>query len=384
MYPGVHAVRTPEKIAAVMAETGESITYRELEDRSVRLAHVLHDAGLRPGDVVALVTENNLRAFEVYWAALRSGLFITAVSDSSSPDEIAYIVNDSGAKALVVSAVHGDLGLALSGRTPRVALRLVFGGALDRHASYEDAIASASNVPFEDQPQGAPMLYSSGTTGRPKGIRPLLPSVQVGEPGDPLVALLRNVFGLGAHTVYLSPAPIYHTAPLRWSGAVQAFGGTVVMLRKFDARAALAAIERYRVTYAQFVPTMFVRLLKLPEEARTSYDLSSLTGAVHAAAPCPVEVKDKMIAWWGPILDEYYGGTEGIGVTVIDAETWLAKRGSVGKPVLGIVRICADETGDEVPIGETGIVYFERENLPFEYHNDTERTKSAQHPLHSN
>jgi fatty-acyl-CoA synthase len=171
---------------------------------------------------------------------------------------------------------------------------------------------------------------------------------------------------------------------LRWSGAVQAFGGTVVMLRKFDARAALAAIERYGVTYAQFVPTMFVRMLKLPEEARASYDLSSLTGAVHAAAPCPVEVKDKMIAWWGPILDEYYGGTEGIGVTVIDAETWLAKRGSVGKPVLGTVRICADETGDELPVGETGIVYFERERMPFEYHNDPERTQAAQHPLHSN
>jgi fatty-acyl-CoA synthase len=382
VYPGTHAATTPDKIAATLVETGDTLTYRDLEDNSVRLAHVLHDAGLRPGDVVALLTENNLRAFEVYWAALRSGLYITAVNHNLAPEEIAYIVQDSGAAALVVSAGKAERATAVIEQTGPLRLTLAYDGPVEGFGSYEDALAKASVEPFADQPHGAPMLYSSGTTGRPKGVRPPLPEAQVDEPGDPLVGLIGQMFGIDGDTKYLSPAPLYHAAPLRWSGAVQALGGTVVVLRKFDAERSLKVIQDFDITHGQFVPTMFVRMLQLPEETRAAFDVSGLRVAVHAAAPCPVEVKQKMIDWWGPILAEYYGGTEGNGLTMINTEEWGRKRGSVGRSVLGTLHVCEDETGVELAAGETGVVYWERERVPFEYHNDPEKTKSSQHPDH--
>jgi fatty-acyl-CoA synthase len=383
MYPGTYAAQTPDRAAAVMTGTGESLSYAELERRSVQLAHVLHDAGLRPGDVVALLTENSLRAFEVYWAALRSGLYITAVNFRLKPDEVAYIVNDCGATALIVSAEQAATAEAITGQTAEVKLRLAFGGPVIGHGSYEETIAAAPAVPFDDQPRGATMLYSSGTTGRPKGVRPPLPGVQVGEPGDALITSASQFFGVNTETVYLSPGPIYHAAPLRWSAAVQALGGTVVMMRKFDAEQALRAIGERHVTHAQFVPTMFVRMLRLPPQVRDRYDISSLRVAIHAAAPCPVQVKQQMISWWGPVLVEYYAGTESNGMTVIDSGTWLRRPGSVGRAVLGTLRICADDdAGTELPAGEIGGVYFERDAVPFAYHNDPEKTRAAQHPRH--
>jgi len=381
MYPGKYAAEAPDRAAAVMSETGESLSYAELERRSVQLAHVLRDAGLRPGDVVALLTENSLRAFEVYWAAMRSGLYITAVNFRLKPDEVAYIVDDCGATALIVSAEQAATAEAITGLTAEVKLRLAYGGPVIGHGSYEETIAVAQAVPFGDQPHGATMLYSSGTTGRPKGVRPPLPGVQVSEPGEGLVTLASQFFGVNPETVYLSPGPIYHAAPLRWSGAVQALGGTVVMTKKFDAEQALRAIGDRRVTHAQFVPTMFVRMLRLPPQVRDRYDISSLRVAIHAAAPCPVEVKQKMIGWWGPILVEYYAGTESNGMTAVDSATWLTRPGTVGRPVLGTPRICADD-GTELPAGEIGGVYFERDDIPFAYHNDPEKTRAAQHPRH--
>lgn len=381
MFPGTHAARTPGKAAAVLVETGETLTYGELEERSVRLAHVLHDAGLRPGDVVALLTENNLHAFEVYWAALRSGLYVTAVNHHLAAGEAGYIVDDSGAKALIVSAGKAELAARVEGAG--AGLKLAFDGPVDGYGSYSDALAAASDVPFDDQPYGSTMLYSSGTTGRPKGVRPELSGSQVDDPGDALVGLASQFFGVNAGTVYLSPAPIYHAAPLRWSGAVQALGGTVVMLRRFDALTALRAIEEWSVTHGQFVPTMFVRMLQLPDEVRARFDVSSLKVAIHAAAPCPVEVKQKMIDWWGPILVEYYAGTEGNGMTMIDSSTWLTKPGTVGRAVMGAVRIC-DDAGAELTAGEVGTVYYERDVTPFVYHNDPEKTAAALHPEHAN
>ncbi len=380
MFPGTYAAETPDKIAAILVDTGESLTYGELEERSVRLAHVLHDAGLRPGDVVALLTENNLRAFEVYWAAMRSGLYITAVNHNLAPEEVAYIVADSGAAALIVSQAKAELAEAVAD-SPGLDLKLSYGGAVPGYSSYEGALAAASAEPFTDQPHGAPMLYSSGTTGRPKGVRPPLPPVQVHEPGDGLVGLVGMFFGVGPDTVYLTPAPLYHAAPLRWCGAIHAHGGTVVMLRKFDPERTLATIAEHRVTHAQFVPTMFVRMLRLDDDVRAGFDVSSLRVAVHAAAPCPVEVKQKMIDWWGPILVEYYAGTEGNGLTMIDSPTWLTKRGTVGRPVLGVLRIC-DDDGRELATGEIGTVYVERDETPFVYHNDPEKTAASQHPEH--
>jgi long-chain acyl-CoA synthetase len=383
MYPGTYAAEDPQRPATIMAGTGEAVSYGDLERRSTQLAHVLREAGLRPGDVVALLTENNLRAMEVYWAARRSGLFITAVNYRLKPDEVAYIVNDSGATALVVSAAQAGTATAIADETPGVKLRLAFGGHVPGYGSYEDTIAAASATPPDDQPHGATMLYSSGTTGRPKGVRPELPGVQVSELGDGVTGLAEQAFGMGRDTVYLSPGPIYHAAPLRFCGAAQALGGTVVMMPRFDAEQALAAIAEYQVTHAQFVPTMFVRMLQLPEETRQKYDISTLRVAIHAAAPCPVEVKQKMIDWWGPVLFEYYAGTESNGMTIIDSATWLAKPGTVGKPVLGPVRIC-DADGTVLPAGQPGSVYFVSETVPFVYHNDPDKTRASQHPQHAN
>ncbi|MBI3690552.1 MAG: AMP-binding protein, partial [Mycolicibacterium aromaticivorans] len=262
--------------------------------------------------------------------------------------------------------------------------RYAFGGAIEGFGSYRELCESGSPGPLHDQPRGAEMLYSSGTTGHPKGIKLALPAVSVDEPGADLIAMmLQYVFAVTSADVYLSPAPIYHAAPLKWSAAVHAIGGTVVMMEKFDPVAALAAIERYRVTVTQMVPTMFVRLLQLPAEQRDAYDVSSLRLAVHAGAPCPPEVKDAMIDWWGPIFTEYYGATESHGTTVMSSAEWANKRGSVGKPVLGVAHIC-DDDGRELPSGEVGLVYFERDQPSFSYHNDPEKTAGSRHPAHPN
>jgi len=255
-----------------------------------------------------------------------------------------------------------------------------FGGALGGFESYADLLAGVGDERLTDQPRGTDMLYSSGTTGRPKGIKGQLLDLQVDQPGDPFTGLVGAAFGVTDSDVYLSPAPIYHAAPLRWCGAVQAFGGTVVMMEKFDPVAALTCIQDYGVTIAQMVPTMFVRMIQLGDQ-RLQYDVSSLRLLIHAAAPCPNDVKEAMIEWVGPKLVEYYGSTEGNGLTMVNTPDWVAHRGSVGRAVLGVVHIC-DDDGVELPSGEVGLVYFERDILPFRYHNDPERTREAQHPAH--
>ena len=381
MYPGFHAAQTPDKPAVVMAGTGETLTYAVLDERSARLANVLAAHGLRPGDHVALLSDNNPHVFEVYWATQRCGLYITPVNSHLAAAEVAYIVNDCGAQALVVSAALSDLVAGVVDDIPLVRLRLAFGGDVAGFDSYDDALAAASPQPPASQPRGSDMLYSSGTTGRPKGIKAPLPERQVDEPGDLLSLLLQHLYAFDADSVYLSPAPLYHAAPLRFSASVHALGGTVVVMERFEPEAALEAIERYRVTHSQWVPTMFIRLLKLDEQTRKRYDLSSMRAAIHAAAPCPVEVKKAMIEWWGPVIFEYYSSTEGIGMTFITSEESLRKPGSVGKPILGTMHVCDDE-GTEVPTGTIGTVYFEREGGGFTYHNDETKTRSAQHPEH--
>ena len=379
MHPRKYALSVPDRVAARIVETGEELTYAQLDERSTRLARAFASEGLREGDVVALLSGNELQAFEVFWAALRSGLYVTAVNHHLAPDEVVHIVHDSEARVLIASADKGELAASIVDRTPGVTRRFAFGGDVGDHESYEAVLAASSSEPLDDEPAGAPMLYSSGTTGKPKGIKPPLPGTQVSEGADFLMKMVKGVFGVGDDTVYLQPAPIYHAAPLRWSAAIQAHGGTVVMLRNFDPQVALAAIERFQVTHAQFVPTMFVRMLKLDESDRAAHDVSSLRVALHAAAPCPPEVKQKMIDWWGPILVEYYAGTEGNGMTMINSDRWESKPGSVGPALVGTIHIC-DDDGMTLPNGEVGTVYFERDELPFEYHNDPEKTREAQHP----
>ncbi len=378
MYPGTWAAITPDRPALVMAGSGRTLTYAELDDRSLRLARHLRARGLGRGDVVALVSDNTPEAYEVYWACLRSGLYITAVNHHLSAEEASYIVRDCGARALVVSATTAELVDALDVDVPE---RLAFGGPVAAYDDYEAALAAAGDQPLADQPHGDDFLYSSGTTGRPKGVKVSLPRMQVDEPGYVYVRIFGTLYGFDRDTVYLSPAPVYHAAPLRFGGVVHATGGTLVMMERFDAEAALRAIEQHRVTHTQMVPTMFVRLLKLPEEVRTAYDVSSLRCVIHAAAPCPVEVKRRMIDWLGPIVQEYYASTEANGATMIDSETWLAHPGSVGRALLGVVHVCGPD-GGELGAGEVGTIWFERDEVPFAYHNDPARTASAQHPEH--
>ncbi|MGK2855544.1 MAG: acyl-CoA synthetase [Microbacteriaceae bacterium] len=382
MYPGTHAATAPERPAVIMADSGTTVTYGQLDENSARLAAALRQLGLHPGDVIAVLSDNVPEAFEIYWAAVRSGLYVTFVNWHLSAVEAAYIVQDSAAQAMFTSAGVATLGEEVAALVPQVEHRYAFGGAIDGYKSYAELLAKAGPQ-LTDQPRGSELLYSSGTTGRPKGIKPRLLPIQVDEPGDSFTALLSHGFGISADDVYLSPAPVYHAAPLKWCAAVHALGGTVVVMERFDAEASLAAIQRYKVTALQMVPTMFVRLLQLPEETRASYDTSSLRLAVHAAAPCPPDVKDAMIDWWGPILAEYYGATEGHGVTMISTPEWRTKRGSVGKAALGVIRVC-DDDGAELPTGQPGVIYFERDEPPFIYHNDPEKTSESRHPEHDN
>lgn len=383
MYPGTFAQKTPDKQAIVMADTGDSLTYGELEERSVRLAHVFHDAGLRRGGHVALLATNAPDVFVTYWASVRSGLYVTAVNHHLSADEAAYIVDDCGAEVLIVSADRAELARAVADRTPKVTRRLAWGGAVEGFESYDDAVAAASPEPFADQPAGVDMLYSSGTTGRPKGILPALPERQVHEPGEPFLAVFGPLFGFDEHTVYYSPAPTYHAAPLRFGAMVLATGGTLVMTMGFDAEEALGVIHRFGVTHSQWVPTMFVRMLKLGDETLREFDVSSIEVAIHAAAPCPVDVKAKMMDWWGPVLWEYFSSTEANGITLVSPQEWQERPGTVGQSKLGVIHICDDE-GAELETGTVGTIYFERPQRPFQYHNDEEKTQEAQHPRHEN
>lgn len=382
MYLGDHARLTPTKAALISAATGRVTTYRELDQKSNRLAHALHAHGLRTGDNVGLLMENCARFMEVMWAAMRSGLYITPINRFLTEDEAAYICNDAGIKALISSAALAPTAAGLPAKVPGCGLFLMAGGASPGWQSYEAAVATQPATALDDEPLGHVMFYSSGTTGQPKGIHKPLTGLPASSGRYRTVDFMRE-FGFDADTVYLSTAPLYHAAPGPTALAAQFVGGTVVMMEKFDPQEALRLIERYRVTHSQWVPTMFVRLLKLPEPIRLSYDMTSMRCAIHAGSPCPLETKQAMIAWWGPILYEYYGGSEQFGRTQIDSHEWLAHPGSVGRPRHCVVHICS-EGGEELPVGSTGVVYFESANLAFAYLNDPVKTQSALHPHHPN
>jgi long-chain acyl-CoA synthetase len=373
MHLGHVAAQTPDKPAVIMAGSGRVVTFRELNDASNRLARLLHAEGLRPGDHIAFMLENHPLYLAVAWAAQRSGLYYTAISSRLQAEELAYIVGNCEAKAFITSASME----AAAQNPPDVPLRLMLGGTAPGYDSYEERVAAHPAEPIEHECEGQDMLYSSGTTGRPKGVKPPLTQAPMGTAG-PLHALITGLFGAGEDSVYLSPAPLYHAAPLRYSLVFQRCGATVVVMEKFDAEQALAAIEKYRVTHSQWVPTMFIRMLKLPDGVRARYDLSSLACAVHAAAPCPVPVKERMIDWWGPILHEYYAGTEGNCFVYTNSEDWLAHKGTVGRPILGEIHVL-DEDGAELPPGTPGTLYFGG-GPAFEYHGDEAKTEASRDP----
>jgi long-chain acyl-CoA synthetase len=376
MYPGHHAKSHPERPAFIMATTGEVVTFIEYEARCNRTARLFRAAGLRRLDHVAFLMENNPRLLECEGAAERTGLYYTCVNSYLSADEVAYIVNDCQARLVVTSWAKRDVASQLPALCPNVERWLMVD--VDRseagYEAYQEAVAGFEPAPVDDEQLGAAMLYSSGTTGRPKGI--LRPLADV-HPGDPLpvMAFVQAMFRLREDMVYLSPAPLYHSAPQASVSAALRLGSTSVVMEHFDPVHYLDLVARHRVTHSQVVPTMFSRLLKLPEDLRADADVSSLEVIIHAAAPCPVPVKHQMIDWWGPILIEYYGATEGNGFTFCDSHEWLAHPGTVGKAILGEV-VILDDAGNHCPTGAPGTVWFSGATN-FEYFNDPVKTAES-------
>ncbi len=374
MYPGTFGLTAPDRPAVIMGQ-GEVVTYRQLDERSNQFAHFLLAAGFGPGDVIAVFMENNARYHEVCWGARRIGLYFVTISSHLTADEVCYILNDSAAQVLVSSAALASVAGKLTPEVaPHVRHRLMIGEVSPGWQSYDEVVGTNPTSRVAHEEEGDLLQYSSGTTGRPKGIKRPLSHAAISADADGAVPFLRAI-GFGEGDVYLSPAPLYHTAPIFWSSAVHRLGGTVVVMEKFDAARALELIAEYRVTHSLFVPTMFVRMLKLPAEVRASADVSSLRTVIHAAAPCPVEIKRQMIDWWGPLISEFYSSSEGAGATFITAPDWLEHPGSVGRAMLGTPHI-VDENGQEVPPLTTGQIWFDG-GVQFEYHNDPDKTAEA-------
>jgi acyl-CoA synthetase (AMP-forming)/AMP-acid ligase II len=373
MHPSAYAVSSPSKPAIILAASGETIDYATLEAASNQSAHALRQLGLKRGDIVATLFDNGPEVFVFGLAAQRSGLYLTSISNKLSAADIGYILQNCGARILVVSDSYRALALQAIAGVSTIA-GFIWSVGADRMRSWRALADHQPETPIADQSPGTDMLYSSGTTGRPKGVKFPLPQGPI-DHQTPLMAMGTSLYAMGPDTIYLSTSPLYHAAPLRWAMTVHRLGGTVVVMERFDAAQALAFIAHYRVTHATFVPTHFVRMLKLPEDVRGAADLSSLQAVVHAAAPCPVPVKQAMIAWWGPIVHEYYSGTETCGITAISAAEWLAKPGSVGRAVLGTLKI-TDDAGTELPVGREGNVCF-ADGPAFQYHNDPEKTAKA-------
>ncbi len=374
-HPSIHARTTPDKVAYRLAKSGEAITYLQLDERSNQIAHLFRSLGLKRGDHIAFLLENTLAFMEICWAAQRSGLYYTAISRYLTTDEIAYIVKDCGAKILITSPQCVDAVASLVTASADAPIFFTTGEARSGFRSWDKETAAQSTTPIADESAGFDMLYSSGTTGRPKGVKRVAAETSITVPNAFLKLLCVDMYGMSSDSIYLSPAPLYHAAPLRFNMMVGVLGGTSVVMEHFDAEDYLALVQKHRVNVSQLVPTMFVRMLKLPDEVRARYDVSSLKCAIHAAAPCPVEVKAKMIEWWGPIIVEYYAGSEGNGVTVSNSQQWLTHRGTVGKAVVGKIKIL-DDNDEELPVGEIGGVYF-AEGPQFAYHNDPDKTKRA-------
>jgi long-chain acyl-CoA synthetase len=379
MYTGNHAQLRPLQPAFIMASSGEAVTYRELDARSNRLAHLFRRRGLNRLDHYAIFMENNSRYIEACSAGERSGLYFTCVNSYLTAGELAYILTNSQSRILITSRAKLDVARETLKECPKVELCIVADGEgeSDRIVGLREATSGLPNTPIPDESVGTAMLYSSGTTGRPKGILRPLPE-QPPTQNLPIFDFLHKLWQYREGMIYLSPAPLYHSAPQAAVNLTIRAGGTVIVMESFDPERYLDLVEKWGVTHTQLVPTMFSRMLKLPEGLRRRYDLSSLEIAIHAAAPCPAMVKDEIIKWWGPIIHEYYGATEGLGFTSCNSEEWLAHRGTVGRVLLGELHIL-DENMQECPVGTPGTVWF-KTATPFEYFNDPAKTGEARSP----
>jgi long-chain acyl-CoA synthetase len=379
MYPGLQAKIRPQQPAFIMATSGETVSYAELERRSNRLAHFLRASGLGRLDHYAVFMENNARYVECCSAGERAGLYYTCVNSYLTPDELAYILVNSESKILITSMAKREVALRAMARCPRIERCLIADGPGDggRIVNLDAAVAEFPDTPIANECLGTALLYSSGTTGSPKGILRPLPENPPAQ-DLPIMDLVRDAWRFRDGMTYLSPAPLYHAAP--WLGVALTIrmGGTAIIMEHFDPEQFLALVEQHRATHTQLVPTMFSRMLKLPDEVRRRCDVSSLEIAIHAAAPCPVPVKEEMIAWWGPIIFEYYAATEGLCFVACDSTEWLAHRGTVGRVLLGELHVL-DEEMRPVPVGIPGTLWFKTAS-PFEYFKDPVKTAEARSP----
>jgi acyl-CoA synthetase (AMP-forming)/AMP-acid ligase II len=369
-----YAAESPERVAYIMGTTGAVTTYGALDRRSRKLSRHLAANGLAPADRLAVMMNNNADYLAVCWAAQRLGLVYTPINWHLAAAEAGYIIENSQARALVVSQSTAPIAAEFADRLQSLVVKLTAGTPFGGFRNLEQVIDDTADGPDTGRYEGDVMYYSSGTTGRPKGIIRKHGALSWGE-FSPLDTYLRSAYGLGPDTVYLVPAPLYHAAALSWCMNVLRAGGSVVLMEKFDPLETLRLIETYRVTHAQFVPTMFVRMLRLPEEQKSQYSLASLQMAIHAAAPCPAQIKRRMIQWFGPIIHEYYAGSEGNGVTAVDSATWCSHPGTVGKAAFGQIHIL-DDDGHELPANQDGLIYFSG-GADFEYYKDEPKTASA-------
>lgn len=381
--PSVHAERSPDKPAVVVAETGETLSYRELDDRSRRLATALRENGLQPGDTIAVLLANHVHFLETYWAAMRSGLYFTPINTRSTAEELRYIVENSSARAIIADGRLGEVARSVCD-VEGLEVLLSLDAPVPGYADYDEVVMAASSERPDVEPLGATLVYSSGSTGRPKGVRRPLSGLTLEDGRADFIAMMRDLYGGTEDSVLVCPAPLYHAAPLSFASTVTAMGGTVLLMQRFDAAECLRYVEEYEVTHGLLVPTMFVRLLRLDPRERSKADLSSLRTIIHGAGPCAVSVKRAMIDWLGPILFEYYAGSEDNGTTMITSREWLEHPGSVGRPTASTRLHVCDDSGAEVPAGQDGVVYFEAPGrAAFEYVGEADRTASSRHRTHA-
>ncbi len=380
MHPRIFASTHADKPAMIMEETGQSLTYGELEPIANQGAQFIRSLGIENGDIIALWATNSIKFMEIYWAAQRAGIYICPLPTHLSADDAAYIMANCGAKLLIVSnQIKAAAEFIKTAAAKLDNLENIFSidGDLDHVEPWAAQINAMPLTPIEDEEAGFHLIYSSGTTGRPKGVK--LPLIGGDVMEDTIWAKrYESIYNLTDTSVFLACAPLYHAAPILFVANTMRRGATIIIMKKFDAEGTLKAIENHGVTMSQMVPTMFIRMLRLPEDTRLAYDVSSLEYVIHAAAPCPKEIKYQMMEWFGDIIDEYYAGSESIGATTITSAEWRERPGSVGRGKNCTLHIC-DEAGDELPAGETGTVYFAG-GYDFEYLGEPEKTKKSRNP----
>jgi long-chain acyl-CoA synthetase len=374
------ARKNAEKLALICEPTGDRIRYGELNAQANRVANALRSLGVQAGDCIAICLPNGIALVASILAAQRIGIYFTLLSPKASVRDIRYILDDSGSCVLLCHQAV-ELALASVDAVPNNAQmacrRMVCSPAGKASGEWETLLATQSaDLPAQALP-GMEMIYSSGTTGRPKGVRRAFQCKTWGEVDMRNVEAMRWLSG-SSESVYLSTSPMYHSAPYRFLSAFLDAGATAIIMDHFDAELSLDCIDRYAVTHGLWVPTMFQRLLRLDEARRARFSGKSMTHAIHGAAPCPRPVKQAIIDWWGPIVYEYYSGTEGVGRTFINSQEWVAHPGSVGKPSHCLVHIL-DEQGHELPIRQIGHIFFESP-VTFTYWNDQEKTQASISP----